>query len=268
MTSPSVEVSDLNSLGIDEVEPSICEDTHDNRRRLRGGGFMWDALTDEIGNPTGLIKTWHGSSLVARRDSVWERRKPIMQNPDDRYSEYRHPDEYPLDFDMPQWLASRLRWWSDDDKAGKPESERRPFPERCETVRTDGTRCWNWAPEPRKVKRCKQHVPWTADLELHKAQIARHRLLQAAPMAADTLEDLALNASGEAVRLKASTEILDRVGVRGGIEIDARVEVEQVDPSKAIREKLQRLADNPAIAAMMSPPAAVEAEVVEAEVVE
>jgi hypothetical protein len=51
------------------------------------------------------------------------------------------------------------------------------------------------------------------------------------------------NAQSEPVKLKASTEILDRAGVRGGIEFDARLEVtDGRQPAQVVAERLQRLA--------------------------
>jgi hypothetical protein len=274
MTSPGVHSSstELFALGIEESEPWVCEDIFENRVILRKAKYMWAQLQDEGGMPTGMVRVFSPEVLEARRDSVWENRKSIMIDSSDRYSEYVGPEEYPMDGDFPRWLSARLRWWFDAEQQGVPEDKRRPFPERCETIRFDGTRCWNWAPEPRKTKRCKQHLPWTAGAELANAQVARLKLLQAAPAMADTLEDLALNAAGEAVRLKAATEILDRVGVRGGVEIDHHVEVEQVDPAAAVRERLARLSERREIMAAGSvvapsattPPAE---EVLEAEVV-
>jgi hypothetical protein len=72
---------------------------------------------------------------------------------------------------------------------------------------------------------------------------ARAKLTQAAPYAVDVLEDLMENAQSEPVRLKASTEILDRAGVRGGIEFDARLEVtDGRSPAEVVAERLNRLA--------------------------
>jgi len=263
MTSPAISVSDLDSLGIEEVEPWICEDSSFNRRLLRGNGLMWETVRGEDGELTGLIRAFSPEALAERRDSVWDRRRPIMVEPNNRYSEYVGPDEYPLDYDVPIWLQRRIRWWQDDDRKGIPEAQRRPFPVRCEVIRFDGTRCWNWAPEPKKINRCKNHQGWTADVELRNAQLARHRLLEAAPDAADALEYLVHNAESEPVRLKAATEILDRVGVRGGMEIDTKVEVEQVDNATVIRKKLQRLAERAVLPALGAPAPVIEAEVVE-----
>jgi hypothetical protein len=72
---------------------------------------------------------------------------------------------------------------------------------------------------------------------------ARAKLTQAAPYAVDILEDLMENAASEPVRLKASTEILDRAGVRGGVEFDAKIEVHDGrPPAQIVAERLQRLA--------------------------
>jgi hypothetical protein len=73
---------------------------------------------------------------------------------------------------------------------------------------------------------------------------ARAKLTQAAPYAVDVLEDLMENASSEPVRLKASTEILDRAGVRGGVEFDAKIELHDGrPPAQIVAERLQRLAN-------------------------
>jgi hypothetical protein len=50
------------------------------------------------------------------------------------------------------------------------------------------------------------------------------------------------SAQSEPVRLKASTEILDRAGVRGGVEIEVGLDVTVRNPHEIIRERLERLA--------------------------
>lgn len=254
----------LHDLGIEEVEPMVCEDTFDNRARLRGAKLFWEQLSAEDGMPSGLIRAFNPEELKTRRDSVWENRKAIMQDPTNMWSEYVSPDDYPLDYDMPWWLQQRLRGWIDQAVKGVAPEDRRQFPVRCEVIRTDGTRCWNWAPNPKEIKRCKQHRGWVQEKDLRQAQVARLKMLQAAPAMADGLEELAMSASGEAIRLKAMTEILDRAGVRGGVELDITAEVTQVDPSIQVRERLSRLADR------LKPAAALEqsgADIIDAEVV-
>jgi hypothetical protein len=56
------------------------------------------------------------------------------------------------------------------------------------------------------------------------------------------LEDLMENAESEPVKLKAATEILDRAGVRGGIEIDTTVQLDARPAATIIAERLERLA--------------------------
>jgi hypothetical protein len=56
------------------------------------------------------------------------------------------------------------------------------------------------------------------------------------------LEQLMESAESEPVKLKAATEILDRAGIRGGVEIDAKVEVNERPAEEQIRERLMRLA--------------------------
>jgi hypothetical protein len=57
------------------------------------------------------------------------------------------------------------------------------------------------------------------------------------------LEDLMENAESEPVKLKAATEILDRAGVRGGIEIDSTVNLDVRPAANIIAERLNRLAN-------------------------
>jgi hypothetical protein len=56
-------------------------------------------------------------------------------------------------------------------------------------------------------------------------------------------------AESEPVKLKAATEILDRAGVRGGIELDASVILDARPAASVIAERLSRLAVNASDAA-------------------
>jgi hypothetical protein len=56
------------------------------------------------------------------------------------------------------------------------------------------------------------------------------------------LEQLMETAESEPVKLKAATEILDRAGVRGGIEIDTSVNIDVRPAAQVIAERLDRLA--------------------------
>jgi hypothetical protein len=68
--------------------------------------------------------------------------------------------------------------------------------------------------------------------------------MQSAPYAVDVLEELMENATSEPVRLKASSEILDRAGVRGGMDIDLGVELRDArSPAQIVAERLARLTE-------------------------
>ena len=103
-------------------------------------------------------------------------------------------------------------------------------------------RCLLWSSgRPKDDGLCRIHLRTNrrpgADVER-----ARQKLLQSAPYAVDVLEELMESAQSEPVRLKASTEILDRAGVRGGVELDVGVDVTVRSPHEVIKERLARLA--------------------------
>jgi hypothetical protein len=56
----------------------------------------------------------------------------------------------------------------------------------------------------------------------------------------DKLEEL-LDAQSEPVQLKAATEILDRAGVRGGIELNVEVESNGPAPHEVIAARMEQL---------------------------
>ena len=67
--------------------------------------------------------------------------------------------------------------------------------------------------------------------------------MQSAPYAVDVLEELMESTTSEPVRLKASSEILDRAGVRGGMDIGLDIEVtDSRSPAQIVQERLARLA--------------------------
>lgn len=129
-----------------------------------------------------------------------------------------------------------------------------PLPSfQCTGVLADGSRCENEGVvglNPQQAV-CGMHLRGKdkkeAGLlrETAKAQIeaARLRLTQDTNMAIETIESLLLPGTPDAIRLKAATEILDRAGVRGGIEIDLGVEVKE-DPMAEVKHRLQKLIDN------------------------
>jgi hypothetical protein len=139
-------------------------------------------------------------------------------------------------------------------------------------MKTDGIRCMLWSSgRPKDDGLCRVHLRHVRkpgeDIER-----ARRKLVQAAPYAVDVLEQLMESAESEPVRLKASTEILDRAGLRGGQDINIDMEVTEGRPAaQVVMERLNRLKDG-AIALQMAKEAlestSEDGEIVDAEVVE
>jgi hypothetical protein len=98
---------------------------------------------------------------------------------------------------------------------------------------------------------CRVHLRTLKSKTSDDIERAREKLMQAAPYAVDKLEDLMENAESEPVRLKAATEILDRAGVRGGVEIDTNVNIDVRPAASIIAERLERLAMGAATAAAL-----------------
>jgi hypothetical protein len=123
-----------------------------------------------------------------------------------------------------------------------------------------------WASgSPKDDGLCRIHLRTLKHKTSDDIERAREKLTQAAPFAVDKLEELMEFAESEPVALKAATEILDRAGVRGGVEIDTNVNVEMRPAAEIIAERLDRLA---AGAIQTAARLAEEHSVIDAEVVE
>ena len=91
---------------------------------------------------------------------------------------------------------------------------------------------------------CRVHLRSLKNRPTDDLERARAKLTQAAPYAVDKLEELMNEAESEPVRLKASTEILDRAGLRAGVDVNLDVEVtDNRNPADIVQERLARLAD-------------------------
>lgn len=152
-------------------------------------------------------------------------------------------------------------WADDEEPIGEPEdghpsergsfvpSVRRPIPgQQCTATVKNG----NHAGE--RCRRRAIYGHWIclvhgggSPLVRRKAEAvvraARMRLIDSTEMAMETIDDLMINATSEAVRLKAATEVLDRAGVRGGTEVDVTVREGQ-DPADLLRKRLEQLRAN------------------------
>lgn len=104
-----------------------------------------------------------------------------------------------------------------------------------------GEQCRRWS--LRGTVKCIKHggqLPGVREHSEALVESARLRLIGATDQAVDWLVDLAENSTSDAVRLKATTEVLDRAGVRGGVEVDVSVSTSK-DPADILRERLSTL---------------------------
>jgi hypothetical protein len=237
----------LELLGIMEVDDGVCEDTFENRRRLRDAKLRWRLVpTDSDGHPTGLIEVYAALDLEERQQRNWDRLKPILADPRDPWSDYLPATEYPQDVaGVPFWVHRRVEKHLDDVARGLAPHRRAILPTRCVHVRRDGTRCWFWSFDKEAEGRCRNHSPGTSHANNQGFHIAaRQKVMQALPQMADELEGLALNAASEQVRLKAITEMMDRGGLRAGVEVEISGGLDRgQDPAEVIRGKLEKLAE-------------------------
>jgi hypothetical protein len=280
--TPTSLLPDLSLWGIDEVEKGVCLDSYDNRRLLRENGATWLIVYTPDGRPTDLIQAVTSEMKQAR----------LLTNKSFLLIDSRDPDsDYLTGFDLiiepraddavPAWVLAASRKWVDiadeRERRGSEGKNYRPAvagpPSRCRARRMDGKRCQNWTGGlVQNDGLCKTHIGTRANAEdnfgSNLMQKARNRLISATVGAVDGLEELAQTATSEPVRLGAYKEILDRAGIRGGVEIETNVNVNVTSAEDIVRERLAKLANRVAIAP--PPPAQEEPEeiVIEVEVVD
>lgn len=240
---------DLSQLGIEEVDKGICEDTYENRGILRRARMSWDPVYSLNGVPTGLIRARSKESLIERRLQSLAEKRPVLVTPTDNNSDYLTGldllAEEAADYLVPPWVIHSTRLYLKEQETGHTNPKRQPLcqPHRCRQIKDDGIRCMLWSSgRPKDDGLCRIHLRSTQHKTSDDIERARAKLVQAAPYAVDLLEDLMENAESEPVKLKAATEILDRAGVRGGVEIDTTVNVDVRPAASVIAERLERIA--------------------------
>lgn len=261
--TPTSLLPDLSLWSIDEVERGVCEDTYDNRRLLRENGATWLIVYTPDGRPTNLIQAVTSEMKQAR----------LLTNKSFLLTDSRDPDsdyltglsliiEPRADDAVPAWVLAASRKWVDieaeREKRGKDGKLFRPAvagpPTRCRARRMDGKRCQNWTGGlVMNDGLCKTHIGTRANAEdnfgANIMQKARNRLISATVGAVDGLEELAQTATSEPVRLGAYKEILDRAGIRGGVEVDSNININVTSAEEIVRDRLAKLASRVAIAA-------------------
>lgn len=241
--------ADLSQLGIEEVDKGVCEDTFENRGILRRARLNWDPVFSTNGGSTGLIRARSKETTKERRLISLAEKRPILAVQTDNNSDFLTGldllAEEAGDWLVPPWVIHSTRLYLKEQEEGGPKSEKRaPLaqPHRCRKIKDDGIRCLLWSSGRIKDDGlCRIHLRSDKKKTSDDIERARNKLMQAAPYAVDKLEELMEHAESEPVRLKAATEILDRAGVRGGVEIDTTINIELRPARDIISERLDRL---------------------------
>ena len=268
--------ADLSEVGIEELDRGICEDSFENRAILRRSRLIWEPVYTASGTSSGLLKVRSAESTKERRIQSLAEKRPILSVQTDNNSDYLTGYELlaegsAIEYLVPPWVLGATRKYLKEQEAGGPPSEKRqpsPMPHRCRQVKEDGIRCMLWGSgRPQDDGLCRIHLRSVKKKTSDDIERARDKLVQAAPYAVDKLEEMMEFAESEPVKLKAATEILDRAGVRGGVEIDTNVNVDVRPAADVIQERLERLAAGAASTAERLQDV-VDAEVVEDETAE
>ena len=241
-------LQDLSELGIEEVDRGVCEDSFENRAILRRARLQWEPVYSSHGAPAGLIKVRTAESTRERRLLSLAEKRPILSVSTDNNSDYLTGldliAEEASDYLVPPWVVHATRLYLKEQETGHLNPKRAPLcqPHRCRHIKTDGIRCMLWGSgRPKDDGLCRVHLRSIKHKTSDDIERAREKLMQAAPFAVDKLEELMEFAESEPVKLKAATEILDRAGVRGGVEIDTNVNVDVRPAAQIIAERLERL---------------------------
>lgn len=267
---------DLSLYGIEEVDRGICEDTFENRQALRRAKMNWIPVYAVNGVPTGTIQALSPEMQTQQRLHSLEEKAAILEDSYNKNSNYLTGfdllAEEAADNIVPPWVLGATKVWAkyqnstDVEKAKKKEPN---LPSRCKAIKDDGVRCQLWTGgRVQDDGLCRVHLGSLRNKPTDSVERARSRLTQAAPAAVDVLEDLIENGESEPVKLKAATEILDRVGIRAGFDINTEVVVDVRPAASIIAERLARLSKGAENIIAINAAANGEQDIIDAEVVE
>jgi hypothetical protein len=203
---------------------------------------------DQTGAATNLIIARSIEQDKERALISINNKKQLLSDPGNVNSDFLSGLDLLLDDDAlkisPPWVVGATRNWLKEQEEGGPKSVKRAplgLPGRCRMTKTDGTRCQLW--NSGRIKDdglCRIHLGATRRTS-NNVEIARQKISQASTYAVDVLEELMESAVSEPVKLKAATEILDRAGVRGGMELNIDVKTTDRSPAEILTERLARL---------------------------
>ena len=248
---------DLALWGIEPVDAGICEDTYDNRKLLRENKARWLPVYTQKGEPTNFIQV---VTAEMRQAQLVANKSIILTDVKDTDSDYKTGFKLTIipqsDTLVPAWVIAATKQWGNIEeerflRAEKNEAKLyRPAiagpPGRCMAKNITGHRCQNW--HNGRVDSnglCRTHMAnHHYDDEtpgVHTMAKARARLMSAAEGAVDGLEELALTATSEPVRLGAYRDILDRAGLRGGMDFSGEVKITVVPAADLVKDRLDAL---------------------------
>jgi hypothetical protein len=244
---------DLEMYGIESPERGVCEDSPENRKLLRINGLTWQVIYNEDGTLSPNILAVSPAMLTAKNTNTLENRKLLLTDRDDMDSDYKSGIDLLLlpnaDTMVPAWVMSATKYHNRIENerertARNIEPDLAGPPERCLYVKNDGHRCLLWYNGRNVYGMCRQHLQSTKknnDSPGMLVERARVRVKQASLAAIDQLENLLEHAESEPVRLQAARDILDRAGIRGGVEIDTNIQLNVTPAEDEIRKRLNKL---------------------------
>lgn len=158
----------------------------------------------------------------------------------------------PGDPDYSPFLDPSSVWYGIHDF--RPRSDR-PIPTmRCYKIKKDGTQCLRRGIRGSGFNGtnavCHIHggqLPSVKEYAKSVTEAARLQIFAGAPDAVQTIMNIMTNpGTQDQIKLKAATELLDRAGVRGGMEIEVEVKDVREKPSDILRKKLESMRDKDA----------------------
>lgn len=110
-------------------------------------------------------------------------------------------------------------------------------PVRCVTVLQDGERCSSTAIPGQN--RCLKHG--ASEAEAHQVvEAARRRLMGMANTALETFDDVMKNSINDSARIKAASEVLNRVGIKEDTNINIQID-DKTEARSAVLSRLEAM---------------------------
>lgn len=251
---PLSQLPNLEHLGIDEVDKGVCANSYENRKILRANKYTWIPVYNSDGVATDNIQAISPEMQQDRSRESLSDRKMLLTDVRNKNSDFVTGLDLLLTdeaYDMvPAWVIATTRKWNEvaaeRARRGPNEKTYRPSltgpPSRCKFIKVDGVRCQFWTGgRATDGGYCRAHLSKMHNPEVNPIEHARNRIRSSAGAAASVLENLMDTAVSEPVRLGAAKEILDRAGVRGGVELDVKGELEVVSHADIVRQRIEKL---------------------------